>query len=113
MRTIDLLKDIMNVDIPDIPVYRHNSIRICGLNFEFLTSDSVNPDYNLTGETKIIRCIICNGQYYSIGIGTNKLKGWIKFVHPGSFVALDLQDFVEQDDSYLVLKYGKMILDKL
>ena len=113
MRIIDLLKDAMNVDIPDIPVNRSRSISICGLNFEFLSADSVNPEYNLTGETKIIRCLICNGRYYSIGIGTNKLKGWIKFEHPGSFIALDLQDFVEQDESYLILKYGKMILDKI
>lgn len=111
MRIIDLLKDAMNVDIPDKPVYSY--INICGLNFEYLTSDSVNPYYNLIGETKIIRCLICNGRYYSIGIGINKLKGWIKLEHPGSFIALDLQDFLEQDESYLILKYGKTILDKL
>lgn len=111
MRTIDLLKDIMDVDIPDIPVNR--SISICGLNFESMNSDSVNPDYGLTGETKIIRCIICNGRYYSIGIGTNKLRGWIKFAHPGSFIVLDLHDFVEQDESYLILKYGRLLLDEI
>ena len=111
MRIIDLLKDAMNVDIPDKPVYSY--INICGLNFEYLAPVYVNPEYNLTGETKIIRYIIDNGRYYSIGIGTSKLKGWIKIIHPDSFIALDLQDFVNQDESYLILKYGKILLDEI
>ena len=77
MRMIDLIKNVIDLDLSNTP--NSGPIKILGLTFDCLYSTEVNRDYGLIGETKIIRRIIDNDQYYSVGIGANKLKGWIKF----------------------------------
>ena len=113
MRIIDLLKDIVNVDLSNTP--NKGNVIILELCFECLDSKEFKNFIDLSGEHKILRIVSKNSRgFYSIGIGTNKLKGW--YLSPSkSHISIDLQDFadINQDDSYLVLKYGKTLLEEI
>lgn len=91
-------------------------IRIMGITFECINPVMYRRFVDLDGETKVLRFLYRTVLgFYSIGIGTNKIKGWLSFPLNSHLISLDLQDFSDndQDESYLVLKYGKSILDEL
>lgn len=117
MRVIDLLKDVMKEDLSNLQIDtpREGYTLVSGLCFEYVIANEFTTFVNLDGETKVLRIDSKNSRgFYSIGIGTNKIKGW--YMSPSkSYISIDLQDFsnIDQDESYLVLKYGKSILDEL
>lgn len=118
MRVIDLLKDVMKEDLSNLQIDtpREGYTLVSGLCFEYVIANEFTTFVNLDGETKILRINSKNSRgFYSIGIGTTKIKGWLSFPLNSHLISLDLQDFsnIDQDESYLVLKYGKSILDEM
>ena len=117
MRIIDLFKNVMNEDLSKISLDtpRKGYTTVSGFCFEYLNANDFAIFIDLTGETKILRIVSKNSRgSYSIGIGTNKIKGWYMFSSK-SHISIDLQDFsnIDQDESYLVLKYGKVLLEEV
>ena len=114
MRVIDLLKEVIITDIFYMPENRY--IRMMGITFEYINPVMYRRFVDLDGETKVLRFLYRTrlGFYY-IEIGTNKTKGWLSFPLNSHLISVDLRDFsdIDQNESYLVLKYGKSILDEL
>ena len=110
MRIIDLIRNISPFCI-DI---KNQRIFLEGLLFELDTSDSFDRSYNIMEyEDTIVRYRPKHNRYYSIGIGTRKLRGWITISSLQPRILLDIQEIINEDESYLILKYGKILLEEV
>lgn len=64
-------------------------------------------------EEYIFRYIFDTGSIYSIGLGCNKITGYILLIKSIDPIVLDIQEILNEDDSYLVLKYEKILLEEI
>ena len=95
MRIIDLFKNVINEDLSNLLLDKPRKVYtlVSGLCFEYVDSKQFTSFVNLDGDTKILRAVSKNSRgFYSIEIGTNKIKGW--YMPPSKSHIIDLQDFL-------------------
>ena len=64
-------------------------------------------------EEYIFRYIFDTGPIYSIGLGCNKITGYMLLTKSIDPIVLDIQEILNEDESYIVLKYGKILLEEI
>ena len=110
MRIIDLIRNINPYNVETT----NEKVLLGGLLFEIDSADVFNDSYDLIRyEDYIVRYMPYHNRYYSIGIGTRRLRGWINIGDNQPRILLDIQEIINNDDSYLVLKYGKILLEEV